>query len=134
MAFGGPCHAFKFVHLLACFSGTLCRQSAWPGRILQRPYKADPVLHDVMNNSILASDSIVQKIWNSHVFTAWFERHRKEMEATHGKVKNLRAAKHRFESFSKPLGRVILWLPALLATAHDIAVQREGAPEGQVAI
>lgn len=86
-----------------------------------------------MKNTILASDSIVQKIWNSHVFTAWFERHCKEMEAAHGKVRNLRAAKHRFESFSKPLGRVILWLPALLATARDIAIQREGAPEGQVA-
>jgi len=85
-----------------------------------------------MKTTILNSDSIVQKIWNSHIFTAWFERHCNEMEG-HGKVKNLRAAKHRFESFSKPLGRVILWLPALLATANDIAVKREGAPEGQVA-
>lgn len=102
-------------------------------RILQRPYKADPHLHNVMKSTILANDSIVQKIWNSHVFTSWFERHCSEMEAAHGKVKNLRAAKRRFESFSKPLGRAILWLPALLATAHDIAVQREGAPEGQAA-
>ena len=85
-----------------------------------------------MKTTILNSDSIVQKIWNSHIFTAWFERHCNEMEG-HGKVKNLRAAKHRFESFSKPLGRVILWLPALLATANDIAVKREGAPEGQEA-
>lgn len=86
-----------------------------------------------MKSTILANDSIVQKIWNSHVFTSWFERHCDDMKAAHGKVKNLRAAKHRFESFTKPLGRAILWLPALLATAHDIAVQREGAPEGQVA-
>jgi hypothetical protein len=48
-----------------------------------------------MKTTILNSDSIVQKIWNSHIFTAWFERHCNEMEG-HGKVKNLRAAKHRF--------------------------------------
>jgi len=55
-----------------------------------------------MKTTILNPDSIVQKIWNSHIFTARFERHCNEMEG-HGKVKNLRAAKHRFESFSKPL-------------------------------
>jgi hypothetical protein len=83
-----------------------------------------------MKTTILNSDSIVQKIWNSHIFTAWFERHCNEMEG-HGKVKNLRAAKHRFESFSKPLGRVILWLPALLVTANDIAVSAKAHQRGR---
>ena len=85
-----------------------------------------------MRNTILSSQSIVQKIWNSHVFSAWFERHCKEMDGN-CRIRNLRAAKHRFESYNKPLGRVILWMPALLATAHDIAVKREGAPEGRLA-
>ena len=85
-----------------------------------------------MDDTVLREDSIVQKIWYSHVFTAWFERH--AAKASDGRrVRNLRAAKHRFESFSKPLGRLILWLPAVLATAHDIAVKRAGENAAKIA-
>ena len=110
----------------------LCRTQLPCRRILERLRNADPVLQETMRNTIISSQSIIQKKWNSHVFSAWFERRCKEMDGN-CRIRNLRAAKHRFESYSKPLGRVILWLPTLLATAHDIAVKREGAPEGRLA-
>ena len=84
-----------------------------------------------MRDTILDNRSIVQKIWHSHMFTTWFEQHATALDGR--RVRNLRAAKHRFESYSKPLGRLILWLPAVLATAHDIAVKRAGANEALIA-
>jgi len=65
---------------------------------------ADEFLAGAMHDTILDKRSIVQKIWNSHVFTAWFEQHAKALDGR--RVRNLRAAKHRFESYSKPLGRL----------------------------
>ena len=42
-------------------------------------------------------------------------------------MKNLKASKHRFESFQKPLGRMMLWLPAYLSTVQQIIAEREGS-------
>ena len=37
-----------------------------------------------------------------------------------GRIKNMRSAKHRFESAQKPMGRVLIWLDAVIATAISI--------------
>ena len=46
-------------------------------------------------------------------------------------VRNLRAAKHRFESTTKPLGRFCLHLPAIIEVAHSIACARSCSQEGR---
>jgi len=83
---------------------------------------------------IMGRTSVVQIISNSKEFRSWFERNVQAMSShIAGKVKNLRAAKHRFETFSKPLARLVLFLPAFLKTAQEIASKRDDKPEGRAA-
>ena len=85
-----------------------------------------------MTDTVLGKKSVVQIIWNSHVFKEWFQNNCKHVETYDGQgnqVKNLKASKHRFESFQKPLGRLLLWLPAVIWTMHLIATEREGTTE-----
>ena len=41
------------------------------------------------------------------------------------RIRDLQSAKHRFASTSKPTSRVVLFLDATLATAHEIVVRRD---------
>ena len=87
-----------------------------------------------MDVFLLSSSSIVQKIENSHIFKDEFQKKASEMEdALQTQVRNLRAAKHRFESYSKPLGRLVLWCDAVIATAETISIKRKGQAEGTAA-
>ncbi|CAK9097012.1 Uncharacterized protein SCF082_LOCUS45530 [Durusdinium trenchii] len=96
-------------------------------KVLQRPYLADGFLNTVMENHILSSDSMVQKISASWDFREWLESEIQQGETKEWgkKVSNLKAAKHRFESHSTPLGRLLLYLPAFVATTTRIAETRE---------
>ena len=100
-------------------------------RVLKRPYAADTVLEGLMENHCLGKDSMIQVISNSADFRCWFEGCVKTQSASQGtegfgdKVKNLRAAKHRFESVSTPLGRMLLYLPAFLMTCQKVAEKRK---------
>ena len=88
-----------------------------------------------MTDTVLGNQSVVQIIWNSHVFKEWFQQFCKEVETTHGQgntVKNLKASKHRFESYQTPLGRLLLWLPAVIWTTHHIATVREGSSDAKI--
>jgi len=92
------------------------------------------VLDELTNSMIMGRTSVVQIISNSKEFRSWFERNVQAMSShIAGKVKNLRAAKHRFETFSKPLARLVLFLPAFLKTAQEIASKRDDKPEGRAA-
>lgn len=85
---------------------------------------------------VTGKKSAAQIIWNSPVFSGWFAQHVTSMEDVTGfgkRVRNLKAAKHRFESFSKPLARMALYLPAILHTMSDIAARRDTLAEGEVA-
>ena len=59
-----------------------------------------------MTDTVLGNQSVVQIIWNSHVFKEWFQQFCKDVETTGqgNNVKHLKASKHRFESYQKPLG------------------------------
>jgi len=78
------------------------------------------------------SSSMTQRIENSHLFKAWFKS-----SQPHAKVKidatvhNLRAAKHRFESYIKPLARLVLFIEAVTATAIRIVAERGNEPAAQ---
>lgn len=49
------------------------------------------------------------------------------------RIKDLQSAKHRFASTQKPLGRFVLLLDAILATAHEIIDRRPGKAEATYA-
>ena len=92
-------------------------------RVLQKPYKADKYLEDVMEEVVVSKSSMVQRVWNSPQFSAWFaeEMQRQDLSVFKHAVKNLRAAKHRFESLTTPLGRFVLHMPAMFATLCRMA-------------
>jgi hypothetical protein len=74
-------------------------------------------------------------MWKSHVFREWFQQNCKDAETSHGQgnqVKNLKASKHRFESYQKPLGWFLLWLPAVIWTMHKIATEREISTDARI--
>lgn len=108
-------------------------------RVLKRPYAADPVLERLMENHCLGKDSMVQVISNSPDFRCWFEDCVKTQSASIGtegfgdRVRSLKAAKHRFESVSTPLRRVLLYLPAFLMTIQMISEKRKNHKAGQLA-
>lgn len=107
-------------------------------RILQRPYQADGFLQGVMDNYILSSESMTQKIANSFDFREWLqlEISRCDQDETSGfgnKVQNLRSAKHRFESHTTPLGRFLLYLPAFIRVVTKICELKPDDASGRSA-
>ena len=90
-------------------------------RVIAKPEKADPFLQEVHMKLVSAKSSISQILHNST--TLWqpkFAERVKELDDRISDIKNIRAAKHRHESFAKPAGRLILYLDAYLATAEDM--------------
>lgn len=84
-----------------------------------------------MEETILSKNSVAQIIQNSHEFTYWFKQEVHNVgDAAGGNVANLHAAKHRFETYSKPLGRFILHLVAVLRTVARIAIERSDERAG----
>ena len=47
------------------------------------------------------------------------------------RIKNLSAAKHRFQSYQKPLGRSTLFFDALIRTAEYTVRERKGSDRGE---
>ena len=80
-------------------------------RILSRPWKADSYLTEVMDMIASGPDCPAQMIQRSEDIKSQFLLILEAHDPSN-KTQNLRAAKHRFESFQKPLGRTIrLFLP-----------------------
>ena len=103
-------------------------------RVLQKPYKADRFLDDLMEEAVLSSRSMVQIVHNSHEFREWLAEEIQLQENTDGfgaRAKCLKGAKHRFESHSTPLARLLLYLPAFVAVTQRIAETRRGGSEGK---
>jgi len=106
-------------------------------RILSRPWKADEVLDGVMGMFCHWSDSMAQLIQHSHDLKLIFQE---SVEATSGdailstKFKNLRSAKHRFETQITPASRVVLGIDAYLLFAVKVSVIRKGEREGRAAV
>ena len=91
-------------------------------RLLSRPWKSDDYVKLLMEDAILGKDSACQKIWHSETYSCWFAEAVKK--STNPKGCTMSAAKHRFCSLSKPLGRFILHLEALAETLSRIAALR----------
>ena len=87
-------------------------------RILSRPWKADSYLTEVMDMIASGPDCPAQMIQRSEDIKSQFLLILEAHDPSN-KTQNLRAAKHRFESFQKPLGRTIrLFLPI-----HELMVR-----------
>lgn len=81
---------------------------------------------DVFASTVRNQDSPVQKIFNSHIFSQWF--HDDVQRNSNGpRCASLSAAKHRFASFAKPLGRMLLHVESFFRTLHRVASLREDA-------
>lgn len=101
-------------------------------RILSRTTHVDDFMKHVQDLHFKLRASMAQRIRNSHVFS---ERFRANIAQTStfdgGRIKDLRAAKHRFESYQKPMGRAVLFHHALLLTAEQIGNERRNLAEGR---
>jgi len=96
-------------------------------RIMKRPGSAVPFLADLMVTYVTGQGSIVQVIRHSTTFTQWLTKGISELEdhpANGRRICSLRAALHRFESWSAPLARLVLYWPAFVSVAHRISIER----------
>ena len=102
-------------------------------RLLSRPWGADEVIKSLTDEVVMARTSIVQRVRLSPLFTQWYKQAVQE-EAGCIKATQLGAAKHRFESWQKPLAQLVLTLPAVIRVALQMAVVRRGKDEGKDAV
>jgi len=109
------------------------RDSAHSGRrVYGRPELADPKLKTVMNRLVTGNKSIARMIHHSRAHSALFhKRVKKQPLFSKSRVRNLRAAKHRLEVLSKPLGRSVLYWQPQIETATIISNGQVGNSEGQ---
>ena len=94
--------------------------------MLSRPWKADEYLKGIITLFVSGRSSMSQIIQNSRPMRTIFQDF---VQRSHGgqiskRVTNLRAAKHRYESMQKPLGRAVLWLLPQIQTALHIVNNR----------
>ena len=105
-------------------------------RLTKRPWKADGFLEEVMSKVIHGKTSITNLIQHSHVFSGWFtENVQKVLDKIVKSVrtKDLSHCKPRFDSEAKPMSRAILYHEAILMTAQQISINRQGSAPGNSA-
>ena len=97
-------------------------------RIISRPWKADPDLHDIAEKVVMSHSSIIQRIHHSTTFSKWYAGNLKAHCAGpfEGST-SLGAAKHRYETWSRPFGQAVMTIGALIRTAEQIIIERSGA-------
>lgn len=111
----------------------IIRDRAHAGRrVLQKPANADPYLKGIVEQVLTSKHSIVQRIENSHLHRDTLqERCAAEDARVSTRIKNLRAAKHRFESWAKPMGRLTIYRNAIIAVAEVITQTRASTVEAK---
>jgi len=111
-----------------------CTALTCAGRLTKRPWSAAQRLNDIYKTYILQSKSMCRTIANSTDIKHMFEKHLEaimttmasgsETLALSARIRGFQAARHRFASTQKPLGRFILFFPAVVATALELQVRR----------
>ena len=93
------------------------------------------MLNDIYQRYVTARHSMVNVIENSHIFEAKFKDCVEQSKHSFGiHVKNLSLAKHRFDSTQKPVGRMILFMDAVISVALFILARRaRSSREGKIA-
>ena len=100
-------------------------------RMISRPWQADEKVNEVTQELIMGNTSIVQRIYHSKLFTEWYKRYVQQSPRIEVRTGDLGAAKHRYESWAKPMAQFILTFPAIIAVAQDISVTRVGNQEAK---
>ena len=96
-------------------------------RPLNRPWTRLPFLKELIERWISTRHSPARMIQNSFEFRRWFKKNLEaESQRRVSDFANLRAAKHRFESVTKPLQRSCFHCRSLLRTMVQIANFRSG--------
>ena len=108
-------------------------QAARIRRLLSRTWHGDPMLSEMFANFV-ATSSITQLIENSHVFKAmWRNTQAYNRIISERGLRNLRASQNRFCSHVKPLGRLVLYMEAVIQVAVDIIAQRPSQRPREIA-
>ncbi len=97
-----------------------------------RPWSADEKLNEVCS-WVMRFLTIIR---NSDVFQERFQELVKSIQNNPapdaaGKIRSVRAAKHRMESCQTPLGRFVLYLDAMLTLTCEIVVLRRDKDDGK---
>jgi len=96
-------------------------------RATSRPWAADLVFKEVYDTLVSDKNSLLRRVEHSKDFKEQFGKFVAEWDGIIGTlIKNLRAAKHRFEKEAMPTGRFTIYLDPLIATANWISAHRTG--------
>ena len=98
-------------------------------RVLSRPWAVIPDLAEVWGTFVGDKTSVIRMIQKSDVLSAKFQEHCAAISScpvSSRRIKNLAFKKQRFDSVAKPLGRGIIWLEAIIATAIWASIHRRG--------
>ncbi len=82
----------------------------------------------------MGSNSIVQKLQHSDILRGRYARYVRELQHNpvwHNGLRNLSAAKHRFDTWQKPFARLVLTFDAVLSTAQAIHEERRMEATGR---
>ena len=93
------------------------------------------MLKNVYDRYVTARHSMVNVIENSNIFKAKFQEFVQQSTHSFGiHIKNLSLAKHRFDSTQKPVGRMVLFMDAVISVALYIVAKRaRSSREGKIA-
>lgn len=101
-------------------------------RILSRTFAADPFLHMCFQEFIYAKESFLQKIEHSPILKRWYEEAQANIPHSErplaSTLSNFSAAKHRFSSHIRPLGRLVLSIVPMIHTAKQVVATRRAEP------
>lgn len=92
---------------------------------------------EVFKKLIRSNSSITARKWHSSHFKSLFNSkvvRIMSLPFQGARIRDLQSAPHRFASTQKPLGRFVLLVDAILATAGEIAIQRAQRSEGRDAM
>ena len=105
-------------------------------RITDRTISADCVLERILDVIVVGRPSVARVLKNSRPLASIFEAEVAKQERIAGvtsSVRNMSFAKQRFDSTSKPLGRCLLNLDAVISTMQIICNQRQSGSGEQKA-
>ena len=97
-------------------------------RITSRPWKCDAFLEETLDYFCFGRCAIAKLLQFSPEIRRIFASECAQDQQSFGRVKNFRAAKHRFESHARPLGRSVLHLHSCLRTALHVMHAGNDAP------
>ena len=101
-------------------------------RAISRPWSADRRMSNAMSKLCLGKRSFPQMLQWSQEVRRVFRRHMVKRRSERGKrlsksAVNVRAAKHRYEKFQRPLSRLSMWIMPTLEAATEVHNSRTDA-------